>query len=108
MPKTEVEQEPSIEEILSSIRQIISDDDESPAAAVPAAPKASTPSFEDLMAENAGDEEDDVLELTQRLDEAPRPAFKPEPEPMPDPNPPIEVLMKDIAPTQVTRSCRSG
>ncbi|HUO90175.1 MAG TPA: DUF2497 domain-containing protein [Rhizomicrobium sp.] len=57
--------EPTMEEILASIRKIISEDssDASPAAAAPAAPA------------------DDVLELTQELPEeaAPPPAPKPEP-----------------------------
>jgi hypothetical protein len=49
------DQEPSIEEILASIRQIISDDDE------PAAPAPPPPEPEE--------EEDDVLELTEVVEE---------------------------------------
>ena len=48
------DQEPSIEEILASIRQIISDDDE-PAAPAPPPPEP--------------EEEDDVLELTEVVEE---------------------------------------
>ncbi len=62
------EQEPSIEEILASIRQIISDDDDAPPAAKPAATQD-----EDL------DSDDDVVELINRVDNTP-PAAEPEPE----------------------------
>ena len=65
------DQEPSIEEILASIRQIISDDDEKevpkdPVAAAPPppAPKAPEPVFEEPE-----EEEDDVLELTESMAE---------------------------------------
>jgi uncharacterized protein len=62
--------EPTMEEILASIRKIISEDstDAAPAATAPAAPEA------------------DVLELTQEVaEEAPPP---PKPEPVPAPPPP--------------------
>jgi cell pole-organizing protein PopZ len=61
------DQEPSIEEILASIRQIISDDDE-PAAPAPA------PEPEE--------EDDDVLELTEVVEEK-RPAKEPDYPPPP-------------------------
>lgn len=57
------DQEPSIEEILASIRQIISDDDEKPAAAAAPTP-APEPEPEPEPAPA-----DDVLELTSPLDE---------------------------------------
>lgn len=63
------EQEPSIEEILESIRQIISEDDkdtkDSPAAAGAEA--------ETVEAEESIDiEDDDVLDLTQKIEETPQ------------------------------------
>ena len=70
MSQNEPDQEPSIEEILASIRQIISDDDEEkPAEAAPA------PTPEPVKEEPA----DDVLELTEAI-EPPAPAPAPEPE----------------------------
>ena len=59
--------EPTMEEILASIRKIISEDsaDAPPAAAAPAPPAAHA--------------EADVLELTQEVEEPPPPAPKPEP-----------------------------
>lgn len=59
------DQEPSIEEILASIRQIISDDDEKPAAAAEPAP-APEPEPEP---EPEPAPADDVLELNSPLDE---------------------------------------
>lgn len=95
-------QEPTMEEILASIRRIISEDD-APAETAAAAP-APTPVEESpaLMDETPSVEvapEDDVLELTDRydspaaetigdLDVAPaEPAYEPEPEPEPFPEP---------------------
>lgn len=69
------DQEPSIEEILDSIRQIISDD-EQPAAEAPAPKK-----------------EDDVIELTQKV-EPPKAAAPPPPPPPPKQE--IEVDMTDF------------
>ncbi|MGQ0527568.1 MAG: DUF2497 domain-containing protein [Alphaproteobacteria bacterium] len=68
------EADPSIEEILDSIRQIISEEDDAPGASM----------------------EDDVIELTDKVDEpapvasepvAAVPQFAPEPEPEPQPEP---------------------
>ena len=56
-------QEPTMEEILASIRRIISEDDPAPAAAKPAPPSR-----------------DEVLELTDRVDEPARSAAVSEPE----------------------------
>jgi cell pole-organizing protein PopZ len=59
--KQQADQEPSIEEILDSIRQIISDDDEKDAPASQAeAPKAPEPKPEP---------DDQIIELTERFDE---------------------------------------
>lgn len=87
MAADEAQQEPTMEEILASIRKIISEDDEpSPAAAA------------DTFDEVDDFEEEDVLELTP--DPEPEPeveleipdddivAFEPDPEPEPEPLPP--------------------
>lgn len=73
-------QEPTMEEILASIRRIISEDD---APAEPEADAAPEPEPEpELEAEPAFEApaEDDVLELTDPID--PEPASEPEPEPL--------------------------
>ena len=90
MSKGETASEPSMDEILSSIRKIIAEDEveESPADA-PAEPEAAAPALEDAEAEAEAD--DDILELTEDdevavedepatdiVDDAPAPA---EPEP---------------------------
>jgi cell pole-organizing protein PopZ len=60
--------EPTMEEILASIRKIISEDsNEAPAAAAPAAPTIAAPKAVEA-------EEPDVLELTQEVEEEPAPA----------------------------------
>ncbi|HEX3674296.1 MAG TPA: DUF2497 domain-containing protein [Rhizomicrobium sp.] len=66
--------EPTMEEILASIRKIISEDsNEAPAATTPVAPPtmatATTPSLKAFEPEEA-----DVLELTQEVEEEPAPA----------------------------------
>lgn len=85
------EQEPSIEEILASIRQIISDDEEDAPAAPASAPapaKAAPPP------PPPPEDDDDVLELTDKIGE---PAFapEPEPEPAPAPKPRVEIEMRE-------------
>ncbi len=104
-PKTE--QEPSIEEILESIRQIISEDGEpaaAPAAAAPArAPEPEIPAYTPPPAEPepspvfaAVVDDDDILDLTEKALPAGRqpeidmtdvpepvvPAYRPPPEPL--------------------------
>ncbi len=94
MNQPKPEQEPSMEEILASIRRIISEDgDETePAAeAIPAeAPPVESPA-EPIEAEAPAVSDDDVLELTEVVSEqplaAPEPAPEPEPEPLPEPEP---------------------
>lgn len=79
-------QEPTMEEILASIRRIISEDD------APAEPAAAAPEPEPAPPPPA---EDDVLELTDPID-PPAPlesvgdidVYEPEPEPEPEPAPP--------------------
>ena len=82
-------QEPTMEEILASIRRIISEDD-APAEAAPAPEPEPAPVAEELEVE------DDVLELTDPI-EPPAPVesmgdidvYSPEPEPEPAPPPPV-------------------
>lgn len=93
-------QEPTMEEILASIRRIISEDDapaETAAAAPEPTPVESSPALMDETPSVEAAPEDDVLELTDRydspaaetigdLDVAPaEPAHEPEPEPFPEP-----------------------
>ena len=85
------DQEPSIEEILASIRQIISDDDE-PAAPAP----APEPEEEE--------EEDDVLELTQVVEEKAPPAKEPD---YPPPPRKVELDLKDAEPEPETETDNS-
>ena len=104
--------EPTMEEILASIRRIISEDDapegEAPAAAAPERPAPESPAPEAAAPAAAPEPEpepapvaaqapeEDVLELTQRIeaagetvgDIAAYPAREPEPAPRPAPAPP--------------------
>ena len=72
-------QEPTMEEILASIRRIISED-EAPAAAAeePAAVHAPEPVLEEPLSTEHGaiSMEDDVLELTDRIEEPPVPQLE--------------------------------
>ena len=94
MAQENAEQEPTMEEILASIRRIINeDDDEKPAeaAAAPQAAPAPEPAREPAPAPVAEadpepEPEPDALELTERVEEAFEPEFvAPEPEPEPEP-----------------------
>lgn len=79
------EQEPSIEEILASIRQIISDDDEKEPGAQAAPEEAAAP-VPEPEPKPEPEEEDDVLELTEA-----------EAIPAPQPPPPaIEVDLQEV------------
>jgi cell pole-organizing protein PopZ len=112
-------QEPTMEEILASIRRIISEDD-APAAAAPEAaaeePEAEAAAPEpppppeaepepappaEPFALDEGDD-DDVLELTNP--EPPPPAFEPEPEPAFEPEPVQTLGDIDIAPRAAPRA----
>lgn len=84
MSENETDQEPSIEEILASIRQIISDDDEEKPAEAAPEEAAAEPELEP-------EPEDDVLELTESMQEDP-----PEPEPEPE----IEIDLMDNEPEE--------
>jgi len=92
-PKPENEEEPSIEEILASIRQIISDDDEEGGEESGEAAPAEAPAELDEPAEapesevEPEPEPDDVVELTEEIDAPEQAIEEPEPEP--------EVVMED-------------
>jgi cell pole-organizing protein PopZ len=83
--------EPTMEEILASIRKIISEDgpETPPAAEAPQAP-APLPVH------------DDVLELTHEIEAAPpppAPVFAPAPAPIPHPEPVEDLVFETVAPT---------
>lgn len=90
MSENPSEQEPSIEEILSSIRQIISDDDEE---AVVAEEEVN----EDVVEDPIRHENNDVLELTEEDLDGDEPESEPEPVEA-EPEEEIEVDMRDIEP----------
>lgn len=69
MAPKETEQDPSIEEILASIRQIISDDDEPQPAEVASPAKAEKPAARE-MAPPPSAKEDDILTLTDDMQES--------------------------------------
>jgi cell pole-organizing protein PopZ len=81
--------EPTMEEILASIRKIISEDGPETPAAEEAAPQAAAPVH------------DDVLELTHEV-EAPAPA--PAPPPQPAPAPVEDLVFETVAPAPVPAS----
>jgi cell pole-organizing protein PopZ len=79
--------EPTMEEILASIRKIISEDGpETPAEEAPIVP-APAP------------EEHDILELTQEVAPAPQPVSQPVPVAPPAPEPVDEVVFQNVAPS---------
>ena len=83
--------EPTMEEILASIRRIISEED----AEAPAADAVAEPETADLAAEPAVDSDDDVLELT---DVVPEPAPAPAPRPRPSLVQPADDIVFDALP----------
>lgn len=83
MAEQTAEQEPTMEEILASIRRIISEDDEQPAEGEAVAEEAEAVEVEEPAAEEPAEEaEEEVLELTERVQEEPAPEPEPEPEPV--------------------------
>lgn len=98
--------EPTMEEILASIRKIISEDQAEPAAA-PAAQAAPAPDPEVEPEAESDEGEADVLELTQEVREEPPAnvhAFTPphrESEPQPEPEPELEVTASAAAGSEV-------
>ena len=105
------EQEPSIEEILASIRQIISDDDDTREPGVieqPPEEKAEIPVYQpEPEKEQPRQSFADVLDLTNEITEEEKvipapveekfeiPAYRPEPERKPEPRPSFEVGFGD-------------
>lgn len=91
MPEKPSEQEPSIEEILASIRQIIADDDEEPAkpAAPEPAPKAAAPVKPDVinLTEVIRDEPDEEIIIDMRDPVEEEEDTPPSPPPRPRPAP---------------------
>lgn len=87
--QNKTEEEPSIEEILASIRQIISDDDEEAPAAAAEEPEPEPEPEESV--ESFPEEEEDILELTQPVEKE-KPAIEVDlmdhEEPAPPPPPP--------------------
>ena len=79
------QQEPSMEEILASIRRIISEDSEAPkadGAAQPAPAPAMAPAPPPVMAPAPSmDLDEDILDLTQRADPVPEPPLMAAPQP---------------------------
>lgn len=112
MSESESDQEPSIEEILASIRQIISDDDEESAAAEEAVPEE--PAAQEEPEPKAAPEpepepepapapapkpqpaEEDVLELTEEMQEPMPEIDLQDPEPEIVPEPPVDDTEDDI------------
>jgi uncharacterized protein len=90
-------QEPSMEEILASIRRIIADDDNKPAAKAEAKaqepPKASPPPPKPapppLSPPAAAMKQDDIDAMLAGLDEPAEPAPRPSPPPPPEPEPDV-------------------
>ena len=86
------EQDPSIEEILDSIRQIISDDEDESGEEESTAPEPE---------EASDDSDDEIVDLTDEVDPAPEEEPEPEPEPQPEPEPTLpqddemDIIMQD-------------
>ena len=106
MPDKPSEQEPSIEEILASIRQIIADDDEEPAKPVAPepAPKAAAPVKPDVinLTEVIRDEPDeeiiiDMRDAVEEEDTPPPPPPRPRPAPVPMVEPDDSILTDNAA-----------
>jgi cell pole-organizing protein PopZ len=102
-------QEPSMEEILASIRRIIADDDTKPAAKAPEpppAPKAPPPPPPPPKAEAppaAAMKQDDIDAMLAGLDEPAEPEPPPPPPPEPEPEPEVleltEAMQAPASPT---------
>lgn len=91
------EEEPSIEEILDSIRQIISDDDEEEDAPAQAADAEDDAPAKPAQ-ESDDDPDEDVVELTDKVDEpTPEPKAKPEATPEPKAEPKKEAELEEEA-----------
>ncbi len=92
MAEQNAEQEPTMEEILASIRRIISEDDDAPASE--AEEEADVEAVDESV-------EEDVIELTEVVEDEPEAAVKPEPVPEPEPVPAEEeILVLDDEPAE--------
>ncbi len=106
-PPPDTTSEPSIEEILDSIRQIIADDDEAPESA-PAPVAASAPPPQQSAVQKpvtAKPKDDDIIELRDRVEEPvarPAPPPPPSPPPVREPATTVHVEMKDLNPVMDT------
>ncbi|MDZ4368981.1 MAG: DUF2497 domain-containing protein [Afipia sp.] len=89
-------QEPTMEEILASIRRIISEDSGSDEPGDAPEPVAAEADAEEALPELSAEDEADILELTEPLPEEPLMA-EPEPEPEPPYVPAPEEVEDDIA-----------
>jgi hypothetical protein len=95
MAQENAEQEPTMEEILASIRRIINEDDEEQPAEAAAEPDAAPEPEPEMAAspEPEAEPEPDALELTELVEDEPEPepepepVFEAEPEPEPEPEP---------------------
>ncbi|MBI3676218.1 MAG: DUF2497 domain-containing protein [Proteobacteria bacterium] len=102
--------EPTMEEILASIRKIISEDSNEAAAPAPAAPQPAPVVAKPVAVATV---EDDVLELTHEVEEEPAPTPAPvAPAPVlraaPSPKPPAdEVVFQSIEETPVSTTARA-
>ncbi len=103
MSETEGQEEPTMEEILASIRKIISEDDVEEGEAVAESEAAPEPEPEpEVESEPESEQEDDitleeddqVLELTEMAEEESEPEPEPEPEIEPEPEPEPEAEME--------------
>jgi cell pole-organizing protein PopZ len=86
--------EPTMEEILASIRKIISEDtpEAAPAAEAPAASPPPAAAKQELLSEPEHSAEIEVLELTQEIVETPAP--RPEPVHTPEPAKPDDIVFE--------------
>lgn len=112
MSETEGQEEPTMEEILASIRKIISEDDvpedkdeekgeeEADVVEKPEDPVEEPAQEEDMDLE---DDDDEVLELTEDMAEEevveePEPELEADPEPEPELEPEVEMAIDDVDP----------
>jgi len=98
------QQEPTMEEILASIRRIISEDAEEPAPAPAAAPAPQPVRARQPEPEPQPVEEEEVLELDQVVEEEPPVPEMHVPEPPPPPPPPRPAVMRAAPPPPPRRA----
>jgi cell pole-organizing protein PopZ len=84
------EQEPSMEEILASIRRIIAEDDAAKPAAV-APPPPVKPALRPAVPEHTAMSQDDIDAMLSSIDQ-PAPVPPPSPSPLPEPEPDVPAV----------------